>query len=80
MYMVTLAVAGWFTNQLSLAVFGIAAAAIVGWPFSAALGSVSFLFCVATMLYYSYTSLKIFMADVELHHCVMHVVWFVLFL
>ncbi|KAI0207456.1 Alpha-1,2-mannosyltransferase ALG9 [Lamellibrachia satsuma] len=38
MYMVTLAVAGWFTNQLSLAVFGIAAAAIVGWPFSAALG------------------------------------------
>ncbi|KAK2187338.1 hypothetical protein NP493_169g04003 [Ridgeia piscesae] len=38
MYLVTLAVAGWFTNQLSLAVFGIAAAAIVGWPFAAALG------------------------------------------
>ena len=41
MYMVALAVAGWFTDQLSLAVFGIAAAAIVGWPFAAALGFVS---------------------------------------
>ena len=67
MYLVTLAVAGWFTNQLSLAVFGIAAAAIVGWPFAAALGLVFCLwpvvlgYCQLTRVHVSVFSTKVFL-------------------
>ncbi|XP_069752069.1 alpha-1,2-mannosyltransferase ALG9 isoform X4 [Narcine bancroftii] len=38
MYTTLIAETGWFMNQNAVAVLGVAAGAIVGWPFSAALG------------------------------------------
>nr|XP_034995072.1 alpha-1,2-mannosyltransferase ALG9 isoform X3 [Zootoca vivipara] len=38
MYSTVIAMTGWYMDKISLAVLGVAAGAIVGWPFSAALG------------------------------------------
>lgn len=38
MYSTVVAMTGWYMDKVSLAVLGVAAGAIVGWPFSAALG------------------------------------------
>ncbi|XP_042329994.1 alpha-1,2-mannosyltransferase ALG9 [Sceloporus undulatus] len=38
MYSTLVAMTGWYMDKVSLAVLGVAAGAIVGWPFSAALG------------------------------------------
>ncbi|XP_051788231.1 alpha-1,2-mannosyltransferase ALG9 isoform X2 [Erpetoichthys calabaricus] len=38
MYATVVAMTGWFTEKTSIAVLGVAAGAIIGWPFSAVLG------------------------------------------
>ncbi|KAL8173571.1 UNVERIFIED_CONTAM: mannosyltransferase, partial [Gekko kuhli] len=38
MYSTVVAMTGWYMDKVSLAVMGVAAGAVVGWPFSAALG------------------------------------------
>ncbi|XP_042199846.1 alpha-1,2-mannosyltransferase ALG9-like [Callorhinchus milii] len=38
MYTTLIAMSGWYTETHGLAVLGVAAGAIIGWPFSAALG------------------------------------------
>ena len=40
LYMTLLAFGGWFNKEYPIAILAIAAAAILGWPFAAALGSV----------------------------------------
>lgn len=59
MYSTIVAMTGWFQGRPSLAVLGIAAGAIVGWPFSALLGYVNVYCCTI-----------INKSDETLHKCV----------
>lgn len=38
MYTTVVAMTGWYMDKTSVAVLGVAAGALLGWPFSAALG------------------------------------------